>query len=323
MRRERQKPCRMGALLLTLLATGLWAENRLGIPSFPVGVEVVSLSLAVTDRHGRPVGDLGRDELAVFEDGVPQEISVFAREEWPIRLSILVDRSGSMAEVLPVARSAAIRLLRTLRAGDEAEVAQFNRNTTVLQDLTADREALERAVGRISPSGDTALYNALYIALKDRARNRTDDDLARRAIVVLSDGEDTASMVDDEQLLDVARRAGVVVYTIGLLKPPPPGQPGKTLPTYVLTALARETGGRAFFPRTRAELEGAYESIAEELRTLYGVGYISRNPRSKGQWRTIAVRARQGSLLVRHRSGYYASAGGDRRGLEVKVDGRR
>lgn len=323
MRRERQKPFRSGALVLMLLPTGLRAEDRPGIPSFPAGVEVVSLSLAVTDKRGRPVSDLGRDELVVLEDGVPQEISVFAKEEWPIRLSILVDCSGSMAEVLPVARGAAIRLLRTLRAGDEAEVAEFNRNTTVLQDLTADREALERAVGRISPSGDTALYNALYIALKDRARNLAGENLARRAIVVLSDGEDTASMVDDEQLLDVARRAGVVVYTIGLLKPPPAGKPANTLPTYVLTALARETGGRAFFPGTRAELEGAYESIAEELRTLYGVGYISRNPRSRGPWRTIAVRARQGSLLVRHRSGYFASAGGDRRRLEVMVNGRR
>jgi Ca-activated chloride channel family protein len=323
MRRDRQKPFRAGALLLTLLATSLRAEDRRGIPSFAAGVELVSLSLAVTDGHGRPVGDLTRDELAVFEDGVPQEISVFAQEEWPIRLSILVDSSGSMAAVLPVARKAAIRLLRTLRAGDEAEVAQFKRTTSVLQDLTADREALEQAVGRISPSGDTALYNALYVALKDRARRSTEVSLARRAVVVLSDGEDTASMVDDEQLLDVARRAGVVVYTVGLLEPPRAGHPAKTLPTYVLTALARETGGRAFFPRTLAELEGAYERIAEELRTLYGVGYVPRNPRSSGQWRTIAVRARQGSLIVRHRSRYFAPEGGEGRRLGMMVDGHR
>jgi Ca-activated chloride channel family protein len=309
MGREKPKRYLTGALLLTLLASALRAEDRPKIPSYAVGVDVVSLSLAVTDGDGRPVGDLGRDEVAVFEDGVPQEISVFAREEWPIRLSFLVDSSGSMSDALPVARSAAIRLLRTLRADDQAEVVEFNRTATVLQDLTADREALERAVNRISPSGDTAFYNALYISLKDQARNHTGDTFARRAMIVLSDGEDTASMVDDEQLLDAARRVGIAIYTIGLLKPPAPGRPADTLPTYVLSALARETGGRAFFPRTLGELEGTYERIADELRTLYGVGYVPRNPRAGKRWRTIAVRARQGTL-VRHRSGYYAKAPG-------------
>jgi Ca-activated chloride channel family protein len=126
----------------------------------------------------------------------------------------------------------------------------------VLQDATGDQDALVRAIDRIAPVGDTALYNALYVTLKDLGRTRT-DDLARRAIVVLSDGEDTASMVNDEQLLDLARRAGVVVYAVGLQTPPPAGHRGESLPTYFLTALARETGGRAYFPRTLTELDGA------------------------------------------------------------------
>jgi Ca-activated chloride channel family protein len=211
---------------------------------------------------------------------------------------------------LPVAKRAAQRLLRTLRPGDEAEVAQFSRRLTVLQESTGDLEALERAVDAVSPQGDTALYNALYVTLKDQARNRNADEMQRRAIVVLSDGEDTASMVDDEQLIELARRAGVVVYAIGLLTPPIPGHPAPTVPTYVLTALARETGGRAYFPRSLAELDGTYDRIASELRTLYGVGYVPLNPSADGRWRRIAIRTRLGNLQVRHRSGYYAPGGG-------------
>jgi Ca-activated chloride channel family protein len=222
-----------------------------------------------------------------------------------------------MGMALPVAKRAAQRLLRTLRPGDEAEVAQFSRSLTVLQESTGDLVALERAVDAVSPEGDTALYNALYVTLKDQAKTRNADEMQRRAIVVLSDGEDTASMVDDEQLIDLARRAGVVVYTIGLLTPPAAGHLAPTVPTYVLTALARETGGRAYFPRSLAELDGAYDRIASELRTLYGVGYVPLNPSADGRWRRIAIRTRLANLMVRHRSGYYAPGGGSRSAFRI------
>lgn len=298
-----------GVALLILFGGTLRAENQPPVPTFAVAVEMVSLNLVVTDVSGRQSPNLGAEDIALFEDGVPQQISLFAQEEWPIRLSILLDSSGSMGTALPVAKRAATRLVRTLRPGDEAQVAQFSRRLDVLQESTDDQDALERAIDRIVPQDDTALYDALYITLKDLTRERSGDDLARRAIIVLSDGEDTASMVSDEQLLDLARRAGVVVYTVGLLTPPVPGRLAEPLPTYVLTALARETGGRAYFPKTLAELDVAYDRIARELRTLYGVGYVSLNPRPDGGWRRISIRTRLDNLLVRHRSGYYASPG--------------
>jgi len=299
-----------GAALVLAVAVGtLWAESDPRIPTFTVGVEVVSLSLVVTDPGGHQVAGLGPDDITLLEDGVPQPISIFAQEEWPIRLQVMLDGSGSMGQALPVAKRAAKRLLRTLRPKDEAEVAQFNRRLDVLQESTGDQAALERAIDQVSPHGDTALYNALYVTLKDEARRGNADELSRRAIVVLTDGEDTASMVSDEQLIDLARRAGVVIYTIGLLTPPAAGQQPATVPTYVLTALARETGGRAYFPRSLAELDGAYDRIASELRTLYGVGYVPLTPSADGRWRRIAIRTHQGSLQVRHRSGYYAPGG--------------
>jgi len=304
------------ALLLALVAGALQAESRPRVPTFAVGVEVVSLNLVVTDAGGGQVTGLRPDDITLLEDGVAQPISLFAQEEWPIRLHVMLDASGSMGSVLPVAKRAAQRLLRTLRPVDEAEVAQFSRSLRVLQETTGDIEALERAVDAVSPQGDTALYNALYVTLKDQARRHDADEMQRRAIVVLSDGEDTASMVDDEQLIDLARRCGVVIYTIGLLTPPTVGQPAPTVPTYVLTALARETGGRAYFPRSLAELDGAYDRIASELRTLYGVGYVPLNPSADGRFRRIAIRTRQGSLQVRHRTGYYAP-GASRSALRI------
>src|SRR5262249_18615860 len=153
-----------------------------------------------------------------------------------------------------------------------AEVARFTRRLDLLQSSTGDQQALARAIASVEAKGETALYNSLYVTLKKLAREGQ-ADLARRAVVVLTDGEDTASMVSDDQLLELARRAGVVVYAIGLMRPQGVS-PQPTLPAYVLTSLARETGGRACFPRSLGELEGVYDRIARELRTLYGVGYV-------------------------------------------------
>lgn len=296
-----------GALLIAAGAAVSPGADAPRIPSFGVGVEVVNLNLSVTDAKGRYVTDLGERDLAVYEDGVRQEICLFTQEKWPISAAILIDGSGSMNPVLPVAKDAAIRLLRTLGPRDQASVVQFNRRATVLQDYTSDVAALENSVRQIQAEGETALYTSLYVTLKGMVALRKEGDLGRRAVVVLSDGEDTVSAVTDEQVFELARRAEVAVYAIGLL-PPRPGSAGRaSLPTYFLSTLARETGGRAYFPTSLAELDGVYDQIAEEIRTLYGVGYVSSNPARDGKWRQIAIQALRANLLVRHRSGYYAS----------------
>jgi Ca-activated chloride channel family protein len=269
-------------------------------------VEVVNLNLSVTDPKDRFVIDLGEQDLAVFEDGVRQDICLFTREKLPISLAILIDGSASMQASLPVAQAAAIRLVRTLGPQDQAEIVQFDRRFTVLQDFTSDHGALEAAIGRIQAQGETALYNALYIALKDLSVRKKEGELRRRALVVLSDGEDTASTLTDDQVLAMARRTEVAVYAIGLFHPAPGVETGTGLPTFFLTGLARETGGRAYFPSNLAQLEGVYDRIAEELRTLYGVGYVSNNPRKDGGWRRIVIQTSRGNLLVRHKLGYFA-----------------
>jgi Ca-activated chloride channel family protein len=294
------------AIALLLAASPLWGETRQRVPRFEVDVEVVSLSLAVTDPRGHLVTDVSDQQVAVYEDGVPQQITVFARERWPITLAVLIDSSSSMRRKLRFAQAAALRLLRTLGPDDRALVAQFSQGLTVLQDFTSDQVALAAAVESIEADGNTALRTALYVALKELRAQRREGELGRQALVVLTDGEDTASAVSEDQALELARGAGVNVYAIGIQKPATSPVSSETVPRFFMTALARETGGRAFFPTALSDLNGLYEGIAEELRTLYGVAYVSNNARRDGAWRRITIRSLRPNLLLRHRTGYYA-----------------
>ncbi len=295
---------------LLLCAAPLRAESLRTLPTFRAGVEVVNLDLAVTDARDRPVINLTGSDLAVYEDGIPQELCIFTQERLPLSLTILIDGSSSMQPRIAVAQAAALRLIGTLGPADEAQVAQFTRRLTVLQDFTSDRGRLEAAVGRVAVEGETSLYSALYISIKGLVAGRRPGEDRRRAIVVLTDGEDTSSIVTEEQLLDLGRRSEVAVYAIGLRSAATPL--ASTLPVFFLRTLARETGGRAWFPRALGELDGVYGRIGEELRTLYGVGYVSGNPRRDGKWRAIAVRVLRANLLVRHRPGYYGPAARER-----------
>ncbi len=297
---------RLGAL--GLVVCGLVASTTAStpdLPSFSVDLGVVNLSLSVTDTHEHYVSDLTDKDFVVFEDGVRQDICVFTRERLPISLTLLLDGSSSMKPSLRVAQAAAVRFIRTLQPTDDAQIAQFTRRYTLLQDATSDHAALEAAVARVEASGETSLYDSLYVALKDFKSRRHDGPTRRQAVVVLTDGEDTSSLVSEDQLMDLARRAEVAIYAIGLFAPRTALMTGPS-PIHFLTALGRETGGRAYFPKELGDLEGVYDRIALELRTLYGVGYVSGNTRRDGAWRRIAVETVRANLIVRHRLGYHA-----------------
>jgi Ca-activated chloride channel homolog len=297
----------LGALLL--VGCVLTAPSRAGtpaVPSFGVDLGVVNLSLSVTDPREHYVSDLTEQDFVVFEDGVRQNICLFTRDRLPISLTLLLDGSSSMKTSLRFAQSAAVRFIRTLQATDDAQVAQFTRRYTVLQEATSDKALLEAAVARVEAAGETSLYESLYVALKDLRHRRQDQATRRQAMIVLTDGEDTSSLVSEDQLMDLARRAEVAIYAIGLFGPRPSAMMTGPSPTHFLTALSRETGGRAYFPKELTDLEGIYDRIADELRTLYGVGYVSANTRRDGAWRRIAVETIRENLIVRHRLGYHA-----------------
>jgi Ca-activated chloride channel family protein len=284
------------------------ADEARRLPTFTSDVDVVNLNVSVTDGKDRYVSGLAAGDFEVFEDGVRQQLCLFTQERLPISLAVLVDSSLSMQINLPAVKTAALRLLHVLRQGDKAEVIQFNHKFGVLQEFTDDMGLLEGAVRGIRADGATGLYNALYVTLKDPRFRRQADELTRQAIVILSDGEDTSSLVSDDQVLQIARKGEVTVFAINL-RPPRPLTLDTEAPdraAFFLTSLARETGGRAYFPTALAQLDGVYDKIADELRTQYALGYVSSNPQRDGKWRHVAISTSQGSLLLRHRLGYYA-----------------
>jgi Ca-activated chloride channel homolog len=277
--------------------------------TFGVGIEMVNLTVSVTDERNRYVTDLARKDFAVYEDGVRQDLAIFTHENLPISMVILMDTSASMDEKLPQAQAAAIRFVKTLRPQDRARVVQFSDRITVLQDFTADQAALEKAINNLRASGPTALHNALYVSLKELSKEKTRGELRRRAIVLLSDGEDTASLVTDDQVEQLARQSEIGIYAISLRSSRAEDRSRLTFSqaAHLLTVLARDTGGQVYFPNSLSELDTVYDRIAEELRTQYNLGYVSDNRRRDGKWRRIVVRIPDhDDLRIRHKLGYYA-----------------
>jgi Ca-activated chloride channel family protein len=301
----------LGAALAAAVPTPARAQARTQPPTFGTGIEIINLSLSVTDARNNFVTDLGEKEFAVFEDGIRQDLSLFTHENLPISLVLMIDTSASMEEKLSTAQAAAIRFTKTLRPQDLAQVVQFNDRSTTLQSFTNDQAALEAAIRKTEASGPTALHNSLYVAIKDLMRDKKAAELRRRAIVLLSDGEDTASLVSDDQVLELARKSEINIYAISLRanRPQDRSRQAFSQAEYLINALTRDTGGRAYFPTSLGELDSVYDRIAEELRTLYSVGYVSSNSRRDGKWRRIVVRvADREGLTIRHKLGYYAPA---------------
>lgn len=278
-------------------------------PVFGTGVEVINLNVTVTDARGGYVTGLLRGDFSVFEDGVRQDLSLFTHEQLPISMVVMVDASASMDEKMRAAQDAAVRFVKTLRREDEAQVAQFNDRRTVLQEFTSDHGKLEAAVRSIQASGPTALHNALYVALRELAKQKKTAELRRRAVVLLSDGEDTASLVSDEQVVDLARKTEIGIYAISL-RPDRASDRNRlsfSQAAHLLTTLARETGGQVHFPNSMSELDTVYDRIAEELRSQYALGYVSNNARRDGRWRRIVVRVPgRDDVVLRHKLGYFA-----------------
>jgi Ca-activated chloride channel family protein len=295
------------AAVLALAAPGHAQQRR--PPVFESGIEIIHLNVSITDAHNRYITGLRDRDFAIFEDGVRQELSLFNHDDIPISLVLMLDTSASMDEKMKDAQDAAVRFVRTLRPQDKARIMQFNDRPTVLQDFTAEMAALESAVRRTESSGPTYLHNALYVTLKDLARDKKGTDLRRRAVVLLSDGEDTGSLVTDEQVLELARLTEINLYAISLR---PSNRQDRSRMSFsqaahLLSALARETGGQVYFPNSISELDAVYGRIAEELRTQYSIGYVSSNRRRDGKWRRVVVRTpERDDLQIRHKIGYYA-----------------
>ena len=318
------KPRRLvpSTVLVAALAMGAaGARAQTSIPIAPYGplapdrfrsqTELVVLQVSVVDQHGRFVTGLGVDDFGVFEDGIRQNVTFFAANAAPLDLVLLIDTSSSMFGRMALAQDAAIDLIRTLKPGDRGAVVLFSHTIRIAHALTGDFAILESAIKGAVPSGATAVYEALYVTLRDLARSRGEPGEPRRqAVVVLSDGEDNRSHVEFGDLLDEAKRMTSTIFTIlpGPFPDPDLGDPTRAKPNalFEMRTLAEETGGRAFAPATMADLGRIYREIASELSQQYLLAYAPQ-PTPVDGFRRIAVRAEtHPELRVRTRSGYSA-----------------
>lgn len=279
--------------------------------TFRGGVEVVSLAVTVTDKEGRYISGLDQPNFQIFEDGVLQDIVYFSREHQPVALTLLMDTSTSMEHKLSIAQEAAVGFARQLKPTDVAAVVEFDSRPEILQTFTSDIGLLEKAIRRTSAGGSTSLYNAIYVGLRElqRVKASAGDAVRRQAVVVLSDGEDTTSVVTYEDVLELAKRSETAVYSIGLRSRDDMPSKGFREAEFVLRTLAQQTGGREFFVEDAKELKAIYQRIADELANQYSIGYMSKNTKRDGAYRRIVVRADRPNVITRSKQGYYAPGG--------------
>jgi Ca-activated chloride channel homolog len=268
-------------------------------------VDEVNLLFIATDKHGKFVRDLNQADFTILDDHKPpQSIANFRREtDLPLKLGLLVDTSGSVHGRFDFEQEAAVSFLRhTLRANfDEAFVMGFSGHTQVSQSFTDNVELLATGVHNLKNGGGTALYDAVYRACRDTLIKQVSDHPVRRAIVIVSDGEDNQSEITRAQAIEMAQRAEVIIYAIST------DDSGLILRgDRVLQQLADATGGRAFFPFKMKDIKGSFAAIEDELRSQYVVSYRPADFDADGRYRSIEISAVKKDLQVRARKGYFA-----------------
>ena len=270
-------------------------------------VDEVNVLFIATDRHGKFVRDLAENDFAFLDDNKPpQSINNFRREtDLPLQLGLLVDTSGSVRSRFDFEQQATVSFLQqTLRPNyDKAFVMGFSSHSQVSQDFTDNVELLARGVQSLHDGGGTALYDAVYRACHDKLMKDTDNGErpTRRAIIIVSDGEDNQSEVSRAQAIEMAQRAEVIIYAIST------DDSGLILRgDNVLQQLADATGGRAFFPFKMKDIKNSFSAIADELRSQYVVSYRPADFDADGRYRSIAITALKKDLQVRARKGYFA-----------------
>lgn len=272
----------------------------------PIRAEVtrVNMLFSVTDKHGRFVTDLTKNDFLVAENKKPQEITEFTSEtDLPLRLAILIDTSNSIRDRFHFQQEAATNFVNSvIRKQDKAIVVSFDTAAELVADLTDDTNKLENAIRGLRPGGGTALYDAVYFACKDKLMQDQPMYKFRRAMVILSDGDDNESRISRDQALEMAQRADTVIYTISTNISHIETEGDK-----VMRYLAEQTGGVSFFPFQAKDLNQSFENIANELRHQYNLFYRPQPLHNDGQYHSVQIKVKnRRDLIVRARKGYYA-----------------
>ena len=300
------------------------------VETLKVNVEVVQLFFNVKDKHGALIPNLTKDSFDLSEDGKPQTIKYFkAESDLPLTLGILLDTSGSQLRVLDMEKTVGGSFLESiLRPKDEAFVISFGTDITLLQDFTNSVSQLRHALndasmnaggvgcsgGPIGPQGPipcsstgqrgTALYDAVYLASHDELSH----EVGRKAMILLTDGEDEGSKLKIKDAIEAAQKADAICYVLLIADRGPHGVGGPYTGPADMKKLTQETGGRVIEVGNKIEkLRQAFDQIAQELRSQYNIGYTPTNTARDGSFRKVEIRPKQGDYKIQARSGYYAT----------------
>ena len=278
---------------------------------FNIDTDLVLLDVTVIDQNNTPVMNLKKEDFSVYEDKVKQTIDNVSREEVPVSFGLVIDTSGSMRTKLQTVSDASVSLIKQMRVDDEAFVSSFKAEPELVQDFTADRRELEDAISELYTSGGTALLDAI-IATADYAQEK--GKRRRKALVVISDGLEKNSSVKEKEVMEAIKEDEVQVYLVGFIDEENDekslfGKSSAKKAKELLSRIADDSGGHAYFPKDISEIPAIAAQIAKDLRTQYVVSYYPSNDKRDGTFRNVQVSVNsQGSrkLIARTRRGYYA-----------------
>jgi VWFA-related protein len=294
------------APVTTQVPAGPGSNTDSGASLFRVGVNEVSLIFTVSDKHGHYVPNLTQNDFTLLDDQkAPERVNAFHQQiNLPLRVGLVIDASSSIRSRFQFEQqSATAFLLDVLKAkSDRAFVMGFDVTPTVTADWTNDQDALETGVNKLEPAGGTALYDAVYVACRDKLGTERGPEPVRKAIILISDGEDNQSRVYISEAIKECERAETIIYAISTNWTPSRGSGDKNL-----QELAEETGGEVFFPPSVEEMSSSFKNIEEELRSQYALVYTPADFKTDGAYRTIYLYCYDRKYTVRAKKGYFAT----------------
>ncbi len=279
-------------------------------PTRPVVIQtdLITLTLTVTDLYGRYVSGLNKNAFTIFDNNKEQEVTFFSDSDAPVSIGILFDVSGSMSsDKIAKARTALSRFINSSHPNDEYFLIGFNSRAQLLLDRTRDGEAVLQKLTLVNPRQNTALYDAVYLGLERVTRGAHQ----KKALLIISDGQDNASRYNFGEVRRLMKESDVVTYAVGILdRGDAASQLGMQGQAF-LDELASVTGGKSFYPNSAIEMDEIFERIALELRHQYSIGYTPADFQPDGKWRKVRVRVKPPRglprLTVRSRDGYFAT----------------
>jgi VWFA-related protein len=289
-----------------VIAAAMWAQQQQP-PTFTSDTRLVVCHTTVLDKSGHLVTTLAKDAFTVMENGVPQQITRFKREDVPVSMGLIIDNSGSMRDKRAKVEAAALAMARDSNPEDEVFVVNFNDEAFLdlphNKNFTSDVKDLEEALTRIDSRGGTAMRDAIRMSI-DHLKEKANKD--KKVLVVVTDGNDNSSVVTLENLVKAAQQSEVLIYGVGVLGEEERREAARA--QRALKTLAEATGGDAFFPKELADVDKIAHQVARDIRNQYTIEYTPSNSAMDGTYRQIKITVKaQGNPTVRTRSGYYAT----------------